>query len=178
MKTIQKGLSLSYSTLRHVALTINRDHGFVDAFKASKNWIPKFVRGCGLRSSKVTSFVTTRNLRERQQVEDAAASLVEEVKAEMANHPHSIFCNIDQCRINRGVAEDSCSSASETGSSGGAVSFFSGALIHGRSCSLCRWKTRTETFCHPSRARWLLPPKWSLVRAEPLRCGRHKPDHA
>ncbi|VDL83465.1 unnamed protein product [Nippostrongylus brasiliensis] len=86
-----------------MALSVNREYGFVDGFKASKEWIWKFVRECGLRSRKVTSFVTTRNLRSRQEVEDAANAFVAEVRAEMARYPRSAFCNIDQCGITREV---------------------------------------------------------------------------
>ncbi|KAK6057470.1 hypothetical protein COOONC_05016 [Cooperia oncophora] len=70
------GLPLSYAIIRHTAIRLNSEHNLVDDFKASKSWIGKFVRECGLRSRKVTRFVTTATLRSKDDVEAAADGFV------------------------------------------------------------------------------------------------------
>ncbi|VDL63694.1 unnamed protein product [Nippostrongylus brasiliensis] len=130
-RSSSKGLPLSYATIRHMALNINRECGFVEQFKGSKSWITKFVRECGLRSRKVTAFVTTRNLRARHDVEQSANAFVQEIKSLMSMHPRSIFCNIDQSGINSEVVSQSRIS---TGISGSTISIFPDSFLHNRSC--------------------------------------------
>ncbi|KAK6009609.1 hypothetical protein OSTOST_25454, partial [Ostertagia ostertagi] len=97
-------LPLSYAIVRHMAVRINREQGLIENFRASKSWIAKFVRECGLRSRRVTRFVTTKSLRSRQEVEQEANDFVRRVREEMKKYPLSVFANADQTGINKEVA--------------------------------------------------------------------------
>ncbi|KAK6044286.1 hypothetical protein COOONC_18210, partial [Cooperia oncophora] len=98
------GLPLSYAIIRHTAVRLNSEHHLVDDFKASKSWIAKFVRECGLRSRKVTRFVTTGTLRSKDDVEADADVFVKRVREEMRKYPLSAFANADQTGINKEIA--------------------------------------------------------------------------
>ncbi|VDO80556.1 unnamed protein product [Heligmosomoides polygyrus] len=58
------------------------------------------------RFSRVTSFITTRSLRNREEIEAAAVAFVESMKREMERYPLSISCNIDQTGINKKVVSN------------------------------------------------------------------------
>lgn len=77
-----------------MAIRINREENFVEGFKASKQWISIFARECGLCSRKVTSFVTTRSLRNRAEVKAAAAAFLENVKEEMRKYLFMHFATL------------------------------------------------------------------------------------
>ncbi|KAK6017664.1 hypothetical protein OSTOST_16811, partial [Ostertagia ostertagi] len=87
-----------------MAVRLNFEHNLIDGFKASKSWIANFVRESGLRSRKVTRFVTTRSLRSRGDVEKEADGFVRRVREEMKKYPLSLFANADQTGINKELA--------------------------------------------------------------------------
>ncbi|VDP08759.1 unnamed protein product [Heligmosomoides polygyrus] len=72
-------------------------------------------------SRRVTPFVTTHSLRNRQEIEAAAVAFVESVKIEMERYPLSIFCNIDQTGINKEVISNRYGAAAIGFDRGGSV---------------------------------------------------------
>ncbi|VDO06166.1 unnamed protein product [Haemonchus placei] len=52
MEATEQGLPLSYAIVRHIAVRLNREHRLIEDLRASKSWIAKFVRECGIRSRR------------------------------------------------------------------------------------------------------------------------------
>lgn len=70
-------------------------------FKASKWWIAKFKRACGISSRKITKFITFKNERKQEEIENSAVEVildfVDNVRAQF--DPTEVF-NTDQSGFN------------------------------------------------------------------------------
>uniref|UniRef100_A0A7I5E8U8 HTH CENPB-type domain-containing protein n=1 Tax=Haemonchus contortus TaxID=6289 RepID=A0A7I5E8U8_HAECO len=123
-----------------MAVRLNREHRLIEDFRASKSWIAKFVRECGLRSRRVTRFVTTKNIRCRQEVEQEATDFVKR--------------NVGTGWLKAGHAS-------------GAVCFLAHTLVHCHASDICRRTARRETARYSSREKRSLPADGTLAGTKP-----------
>ncbi|KAK6044397.1 tc5 transposase [Cooperia oncophora] len=89
------GITLHDENLRFMALNLCRQNN-IENFKASQSWITAFKRRYGIVSRKITTFVTKRNYRSREEIQRKAQEFVSIVRREMEAAPLGCFCNGDQ----------------------------------------------------------------------------------
>jgi hypothetical protein len=93
-----KGLILHDSNLQEIALNLNHDLQ-IPNFKATHNWIDKFKKGNQISSRHITSFVSKKNLRDREAIERSANNFVAEIRQLMTTIPLTAVVNADQSGI-------------------------------------------------------------------------------
>lgn len=68
----------------------------VEQFKASQTWVSSFKKRYGIVSRKITTFVSKKAYKCRDEIELKAQQFVSLVREDMQTKPLAIFCNGDQ----------------------------------------------------------------------------------
>lgn len=176
-----------------MALRINREQSFVEGFKALKPWICDFVWEYGLWLWMVTSFVTTRGLRIREEIEATVAAFLENAKEDMRKCPLSAYCNVHQtdgglmlllwkdyssCDYSflESVFQDVGSHWNQASIPSCTTSFLIDSRLHGSSSALRGRSTRRKPLYNFPRSWRRISSKRSLIVVQSP-CGRNKPHH-
>ncbi|VDL64944.1 unnamed protein product [Nippostrongylus brasiliensis] len=94
-RKMAEGITLHDENLRLMALELCRQNQ-VEQFKASQTWVSSFKKRYGIVSRKITTFVSKKAYKCRDEIELKAQQFVSLVREDMQTKPLAIFCNGDQ----------------------------------------------------------------------------------
>ena len=116
------GISLHDQDLQRLALKINAEHKLVDKFVACPTWVSRFKKYAGITSRRITTFTSTKNIKNKEKIAAAASKFVADLHDEvvtaykknrvslllkiilqMKNSPSKVFINCDQSGVNKEI---------------------------------------------------------------------------
>lgn len=77
------GISLHDQDLRKLALKINAEHKLIDKFVASPTWVSRFKKYAGITSRRITTFTSTKNIKNKEKIAAAANRFVADLHDEV-----------------------------------------------------------------------------------------------